>query len=387
MFNFALKNLLTRKSKTILSAVSIMMATTIGLLAFNISSQVNDGIVNTVDYYDILVGPSGSSTDLVLNTMFFTGSPLGTIDYHYYEEISKDMRVNLAIPFAMGDNYGGYKLIGTKTTFLEKLKLSEGSLFNDEREATIGANVAKKMNLKIGDSFVSSHGISEGGHNHENHPYKVSGILKKTNTAYDNVVFVNVSDIWHAHGTHKDEEEHEEHGGELTAVLIKSRNPGVQANLISELKEEAGIQAITPMEVAREIMNNVDLSKQIIYALCLVIGVMALLIIYIMALLNMHDSKKDIKLMRLIGISKGKINLVLLIQNFIITSIAIILSIILCRLLLVGVNAFTSSMGIVINSMKFYTIEIFIILGIFLFSFVPIFVANIKSFKNDPLKD
>jgi len=169
--------------------------------------------------------------------------------------------------------------------------------------------------------------------------------------------------------------------------LVKTKNPGMQANLLAEMNEIPGLQAITPMEVAREIMNNVDLSKQIVYALCAVIGVMALLIIYIMALLNMHDSKKDIKLMRLIGISKGKINLVLLIQNFIITTIAIILSVILCRILLLSVNTFTSTMGIVINSMKFYSAELFIIFGIFVFSFIPIFVANIKSFKNDPLKD
>jgi len=390
MFSFALKNLLTRKSKTILSVISIIMATTIGLLAFNISAQVNDGIVNTVDYYDILVGPVGSSTDLVLNTMFFTGSPLGTIEYEEYENLLKDGRVNLAVPFAMGDNYGGHKLIGTTSDFLTKLNIASGEMFDDDCEAVLGFNVAKKMNLDIGDTFISSHGVSENEHKHENNPYKVCGILKKTNTAYDNVIFVNVSDIWHAHGGHEESHGHEaseEHHGELTAVLIKSRNPAVQANLLSEINNKSGVQAITPMQVAREIMNNVDLSKQIVYALCVVIGVMALLIIYIMALLNMHDSKKDIKLMRLIGISKGKINLVLLIQNFITTIIALILSIILCRFLLVGVNSFTSSMGIVINSMKFYTAEVFIIIGIFIFSFIPIFVANIRSFKNDPLKD
>ena len=138
MFSFAFKNLLTRKSKTVLSAISIMMATTIGLLAFNISAQVNDGIVNTVGYYDLLVGPTGSSTDLVLNTMFFTGSPLGTIEYEYYEKLQKDMRVNMAIPFAMGDNYGGHKLIGTKPEFLNGLTLDDGQMFSKENEAVIG---------------------------------------------------------------------------------------------------------------------------------------------------------------------------------------------------------------------------------------------------------
>ncbi|MBQ7668343.1 MAG: ABC transporter permease [Clostridia bacterium] len=407
MFSFALKNLLTRKSKTILSALSIIMATTIGLLAFNISSQVSDGIVNTVGFYDILVGPSGSSTDLVLNTMFFTGSPLGKISYEYYENLLEDSRVNVAVPFAMGDNFGGYKLIGTKPEFLENLTVKNGEMFTEGNTATIGANVAKKMNLSVGSTFVSSHGVSGTGHKHENNPYTVVGILKKTNTAYDNVIFVNVEDIWHAHEHHEEGEEHEEHEedeehgeheeeeehehdheeGDLTAVLVKTKNPMVQQTLLSELKEQAGIQAITPMVVAREIMNNVDLSKQIIYALCVVIGIMALLIIYIMALLNMHDSKKDIKLMRLIGISKGRINLVLVIQNFIVTAIAIIVSVLLCRVLLMLVNNFTSSMGIVIDSLRFYSLEAWIILGIFIFSFIPIFVANIKSFKNDPLKD
>ena len=98
MFNFAIKNLLTRKSKAFLSALSIIMATTISLLAFNISSQVEDGIVQTVTYYDTLVGPSGSETQLALNTLFFTGSPVGTISYEYYEELKDDPRINDAIP-------------------------------------------------------------------------------------------------------------------------------------------------------------------------------------------------------------------------------------------------------------------------------------------------
>ena len=123
MFNFAIKNLLTRKSKAFLSALSIIMATTISLLAFNISSQVEDGIVQTVTYYDTLVGPSGSETQLALNTLLFTGSPVGTISYKYYEELLEDYRVNDAIPFAMGDSYKGAKLIGTESRYLEKKKI------------------------------------------------------------------------------------------------------------------------------------------------------------------------------------------------------------------------------------------------------------------------
>ncbi len=396
MFNFALKNLWTRKSKAILSAISIIMATTIGLLAFNISKQVEDGIITTVTYYDTLVGPSGSETQLALNTLFFTGSPVGTIEYENYEKLKKDYRVNDAIPFAMGDSFKGAKLIGTESRYLKNYKLKDGKLFENKFEAVLGYNVAKENKLNVGDTFLSSHGISESGetgHQH-NEPYTVSGVLAKTNTAYDNVVFINIEDVWHVHEHHDEneaenhEEEHnEEEKGGVTAILLKTKNPGFQANLSSELNKISGVQAINPTTVVREIMENIDLSKQIVYVLCFVIGIMAFLIIYIIAVLNMYDAKKDIKLMRLLGISKGKINGILVIQNLTVTLVSILLSLMLCRLLLLAVNEFTSGMGIVINCLKFYNEEIAIIVGIIIASLIPSFIANLKSFSRDPIND
>lgn len=392
MFNFALKNLWTRKSKAFLSALSIIMATTIGLLAFNISKQVEDGIVQTVTYYDTLVGPTGSEAQLALNTLFFTGAPVGTIPYEHYESLLKDPRINDAIPFAMGDSYKGAKLVGTKSRYLKDLKLKNGKLFENEFEAVLGYNVAKDNKLNVGDTFFSSHGISETGHQH-NEPYTITGILKKTNTAYDNVIFINISDVWHAHSHGEleteahDEEKTDNKHGEVTAILLKTKNPVFQSNVSAELNKISGLQAVNPTSVVREIMNNIDLSKQIVYILCFVIGIMAFLIIYIIALLNMHDAKKDIKLMRLLGISKGKINGILLIQNLIITIASIIFSIIICRILLIAVNEFTSGMGIVINYMKFYIEEVIIIGAIIVASLIPAFIANIKSFRQDPINN
>ena len=138
MIKFALKNLWTRRSKAFLSALSIVMATTIGLLAFNISRQVEDGIVQTVTYYDTLVGPSGSVTQLALNTLFFTGTPIGTISYENYEKLSDDVRVNEAIPFAMGDSYKGAKIVGTDSRYLKNNKRHDGSLFHNKFDAVFG---------------------------------------------------------------------------------------------------------------------------------------------------------------------------------------------------------------------------------------------------------
>ena len=222
MLNFTIKNLFVRKSKLALICIAILIASTVGLIAINVSNQVHDGIINTAGYYDTIVGPQGSSTQLALSTMFFSDKPLGTLEYEYYNNLKNDNRINVAIPMAMGDSYKSHKIIGTIKEFIEDKKLEKGELFKEEFEAVIGKNVAKNNNLKVGDTFISSHGISEQdqGHAHENVPYTVVGILGKTGTAYDNNIFVEIGSIWHAHSH---EEEHN-HSHDVTAILIRTKS-------------------------------------------------------------------------------------------------------------------------------------------------------------------
>ena len=81
MFKFALKNMLIKRVKILLVVFSIVLSASVGILAYNISAQVEDGIINTSAFYDTIIGPSGSDTDLAMTTMFFTGSVTETISY------------------------------------------------------------------------------------------------------------------------------------------------------------------------------------------------------------------------------------------------------------------------------------------------------------------
>ena len=113
MFKFSIKNLLTRKSKFIMTGIAILVATLIILFSYNVANQINEGIITTATYYDLVVGPNGSSTDLVMDTMFFTGTSTGTIDSSVYESLVSNRDVKTVIPFASGDNYNGHKIVGT----------------------------------------------------------------------------------------------------------------------------------------------------------------------------------------------------------------------------------------------------------------------------------
>lgn len=386
MLKFALKNMAIKRAKIILIVISIVISAAVGILSYNISAQVEDGIISTTEYYDTIIGPAGSATDLAMNTMFFTGSITETIPYQHYLDLRNDTRVNLAVPFAMGDNYNGAKIIGTTPDFLLKKELLEGNMFAQPFEAVVGYQVAKANGLKIGSTMVTSHGVSEGGHDHGATPLTVVGILEKTNTAYDNVVFTRLETLWETHShegeEQHEEEEHEEHG-EICAVLVKCKTPGHIDAIQSKYKEDASLLVIIPMAVMREVLANIDTSVYIIYVLCVIILIMNICIISVITLLNMYDSKKEIALMRLIGISMKKINMLYIIQNGLIGILSTGLAFGVSRICLLAVRNYVASMGIVLNVGKVYDLEWVIMAVIAIISILPTVICTLNMSKKD----
>lgn len=386
MFKFALKNMATKKAKMLLVVLSIVISATVAILAYNIAQQVDEGFKTTASYYDTIIGPSGSSTQLAMNTMFFTDKPLGTISYEYVERLDADERVNVVIPFTMGDSYGASKIVGTTSQFIESKELDSGELFDEVFEAVVGYEVALKYGFDIGDTFVTSHGLSEGGHAHEGNPLTVVGILKKTNTSYDNVIFTHIETVWATHD-HAGEDKHEEHHGDVCAILLRCKNPNTVASIKNEYGKNGEVLVINPSEVLREVLENVDMTTDIVYILCIIILFMNIMVISIITLLNMYDSKKEIQLMRLIGISMNKINMLYIIQNAIIGLIATVISFVCSRGCIMMIGGYVASMGIVLDITKVYPIE-FIIMGVvFIISILPTVACTMNLSRKDGISE
>ena len=388
MFKFAFKNMAIKKAKIILVVISIVISACVGLLAYNVAQQVDSGFKTTAGYYDMIIGPSGSSTQLAMNTMFFTEKPLGTISYDYVEKLEKDMRVNKVVPFTMGDSYNAAKIVGTTADFLDGKDIKDGTMFTEKFQCVIGAAVAEKYSLTVGSQLITSHGLTGEGHAHESNPLAVVGILKETKTAYDNVIFTPIETVWatHEHGEEnhdEHEEKNHEHHGDVCAILVKSKSFNAYSQLSAEYGENSKLLVINPSEVLREVLENVDMSTTIVYILCIIILIMNIFIISVITLLNMYDSKKEIALMRLIGIGMNKINLVYIIQNGIIGLISTILAFAASRLCLVLMGGYVSSMGIVLDTAKIYPVELMIMAVVFVISVLPTVICTVNMSKKD----
>ena len=400
MLKFALKNMAIKKTQVILIILSIVISAGIAVLAFNVATQVDEGITNNAGYYSAIVGPAGSSTQLAMNSMYFTDEPVGTVPYSIVTTLQQDSRVTQVIPFAMADNYNGYGVVGTTPAFLQSKDLRAGEMFaaDETLQAVVGSNIAKYNSLEVGDVIYTSH--SANGSDLHTKGITIVGILKESHSSYDNIVFTQLKTLWemHEHGEQEENsaEEHHHTHGTVCAVLVNTKNPGFAMQLVEEYDgkiitaddgDNTTLQAIEPMSVVRDVLNDADDTKYIVFVLCAVILVMNIMIISIITLLNMYHSAKEISLMRLIGISMKQINLLYVIQNGIMGLCAVILAFFVSRGCMVLMNDYVESMGVVLNMSKVYAAEFLILLAVFIISVLPTVIWTFSMSKKDGITD
>ena len=401
MLKFALKNMAIKKTQVILIILSIVISAGIAVLAFNVATQVDEGITNNAGYYSAIVGPAGSSTQLAMNSMYFTDEPVGTVPYSIVTTLQQDSRVTQVIPFAMADNYNGYGVVGTTPAFLQSKDLRAGEMFaaDETLQVVVGSNIAKYNSLEVGDVIYTSH--SANGSDLHTKGITIVGILKESHSSYDNIVFTQLKTLWemHDHSDLEEESHAEEHHhthGTVCAVLVNTKNPGFAMQLVEEYDgkiitaddgDNTTLQAIEPMSVVRDVLNDADDTKYIVFVLCGVILVMNIMIISIITLLNMYHSAKEISLMRLIGISMKRINLLYVIQNGIMGLCAVILAFSVSRGCMVLMNDYVESMGVVLNMSKVYAAEFLILLAVFIISVLPTVIWTFSMSKKDGITD
>lgn len=427
MLKFAIKNMIVHRGRAALVTLSIVLSACVGLLAFNISRQVSEGIISTAAYYDIIMGPAGSSTQLAMNTMFFTDEPLGTIPFEYVEELQTSGLTNAVVPFTMGDSYNGAKIVGSTPDLLEGKSLRSGEMFSEPFEAVVGSAVSDRYGLKAGDTLVTSHGLTGAGQEHASAPLTVVGVLSRTDTAFDNVIFTHYETVWAIHGMEEhgdsehgetetqdsgtlpeapshagaaveretssisDQQPEDDHAeaesGQVCAILIKSKSFNDYYKLMDYYGSSASLLCINPSTVLREVLQQVDLSTQIVYILCGVILLMNIVVISVITLLNMYDAQKEIALMRLIGIGMRKITMLYLIQNGLIGLVSSLLAMLLAHLSLGMMSDFVAGKGIVLSATTVFSLEWAILALVFALSVLPTMIRIFFMSRRDGLAE
>ena len=198
---------------------------TILLLA---SEQIENNVFNNLKGVDTVVGAKGSPLQLILSSVMHIDNPTGNISIQDARKATEHRLVAQAIPLALGDSYQGIRVVGTTEKYPELYGalLSSGDWWHSPFEATVGANVATRFDMSEGYTFFTSHGLSTGGHIHDEHALKVTGVMAPTATVLDNLILTSVETVWYLHDHDHDhhEDKYHSHENELHESHSHSHN-------------------------------------------------------------------------------------------------------------------------------------------------------------------
>jgi putative ABC transport system permease protein len=220
-----LRSLRQHALSTVVTAASVALAGGLLMSVWVVKqqSQATFTVVNAG--FDAVLGARGSKLQLVLNSIFHLEASPGNLAWQDYLDVQKDPNVELAIPLAVGDNYRGYRLVGTTPELFQKAEYAPGKHFElqaggdwfdpGRREAIVGDFVGRKMKLKVGDTFHPFHGLIFDEKNQHSETYVVIGALKPSNTPADRVIWIPLAGIQRMSG-------HDPNAAtDVSAVLVK----------------------------------------------------------------------------------------------------------------------------------------------------------------------
>lgn len=334
------KSLISRPLSSLLSWLLLSFGVTVVVLILLMSDQLKNEINKNAKGIDMVVGAKGSPLQLILCSIFHADFPTGNISLKQAEKLSKNRYIKYAIPMSLGDNYGGYRIVGTTKAYadLYSAEIKTGAWFNDEMQAVVGVEVAEQLGFTLGSTFESQHGITDDGEAHEEVPFSVAGILKETNSVVDKLILVSIPSVWQVHG-HEDEHDHhhEEKSKvllkglnvyvtqeqleeeDITSILIKYKSPMAAVMLPRLVNDIDNFQAASPAYETARLFNIIGVGIDVMNLLGLLIISISAISVFIALLNSLKDRKYDIAIMRSMGATRSQIFSHVLIEGLIIT--------------------------------------------------------------------
>lgn len=392
------KSILSKPLSSLLSWLLLGFGVTVVVLILLVSSQLKNEISKNSKGIDLVVGAKGSPLQLILANIFHVDFPTGNIALKEAAEISFSRYIGRAIPLSLGDSYDNFRIVGTTSAYadLYDAELAGGQWFGGHMAAVLGAQVARKSGLAIGDTFESQHGLSDEGDAHGEHPFVVAGIMSPTHTVLDQLILTSVESVWEVHGHEEalDEDslveishlglkvtsvQYEEE--EITALLIKYSSPMGAVMLPRKINSESNFQSASPAFETARLFNILGVGVKVLNVLGLMIIIISAVSVFIALLNSLKERKYDIAIMRSMGATRTQIFLHILIEGLIITFAGAISGLLAAHLVMYLLAS--SLEGLSPEVFYFISDEWLVIAGCLLIGFVASLVPAVLAYKTD----
>lgn len=354
MLSLLLKSMRSRIIPTSLVTISLMASMVLLLSIERIQQGVEKGFNQSISGVDAIIGPRASSLELVLYTVFHLGRPTNNITTKTINDVKLRSDISWLVPIALGDSHRGYRVIATEPNYFKHIRygnnqplaFSQGAPFSDFSEATIGSDVAKKLNYTVGSEIQVTHGSIESiGSKHDDFSFKVTGVLNKTGTPIDQAIFLDLKGYELLHlGWKSGKKVFSLNDINFSSLPPDALNPktvtaafiGLKSKLtifnfsknIREYPEEA-ISAVIPGIALSELWSIVGLVDKGFQLLSWIIIAISLIAMVTLIIASLDNRKQEMTIYRANGASPKFLAAMVIYESLIIGLMAIIGAIIL----------------------------------------------------------
>ena len=354
MLSLLLKSMRSRIIPTSLVTISLMASMVLLLSIERIQQGAEEGFNQSISGVDAIIGPRSSSLELVLYTVFHLGRPTNNITTKTINDVKQRSDISWLVPIALGDSHRGYRVIATEPNYFQHIRygnnqpltFSKGAPFTELSEATLGSDVAEKLNYSVGSEIQITHGSIESiGSKHDDFSFTVTGVLNKTGTPIDQAIFLDLKGYELLHlGWKSGKKVFSLEDIDLSSLPPDALNPktvtaafvGLKSKLtifnfsknIREYPEEA-ISAVIPGIALSELWSIVGLVDKGFQLLSWIIIAISLIAMVTLIIASLDNRKQEMTIYRANGASPKFLAAMVIYESLVIGLVAIIGAIIL----------------------------------------------------------
>ena len=345
LVSLAVRSLANRRLTAGLTVLSVAVSVALLIGVDRLRTEARTSFTSTISGADLIVGARSGPINLLLYSVFRIGDATNNISWASYGEIGARPDVAWTIPISLGDAHRGFRVLGTDTGYFahyrfgreRSLEFAEGEVFTRVNDAVLGADVASALGYAVGHRIIVSHGIGDVSfEQHDELPFLVTGILRRTGTPVDRTVHVTLAGIEAIHAD-DDPRQYAGQAVDATGALAGALEPeaitacivGLKSRLmvfglqrfINEYEREP-LMAIVPGVTLQQLWELVGVAETALLGVSAFVIAAGLVGLLTTLLTSLAERRREMAVLRSMGAGPGMVFGLLIAEAVILAGIA-----------------------------------------------------------------
>lgn len=386
------KSLRQHAFSTVLTAFSVALAGGLLMSVWAVREQSHAAFTGLTGGFDAVLGARSAKLQLVLNAIFHLEESPGNLAWADYLEIQGNPNVELAVPIAMGDNFRGYRLVGTSPDLFDRAEYAPGKRYTPRplgrvfdptaREAVAGSFVAQRLGLKRGDVIHPFHGLLFDEEKEHSETYVIVGVLEPTNTPADRVIWIPLE------GLQKMSGHDPKAASDISAVLVKLKaGSAVAGQRLSLLynKEGARLTLAWPIgQIMAQLFAKIAWFDHVLELVAYLVALVATGSIIAGIYNSMNERRREIAILRALGAHRGTVFSSIILEAAATAALGMLVGFLFYGAMMTVVASIVRTQtGVVLEPQSFHQIMVWAPAGLIALSALSGIIPAMKAYRTD----